>query len=190
MSQPYHHTKYSTKSDGQALFPAVILIACLVWAHKAAMTKIEHIIPIILLTVAVIVGLVAITKFVIKIRKYRQLHSPTMTSIDNMTGLEFEKYVAKLLRAHGYKRVRVTEIYDLGIDIIAEKDDINWGIQVKRYSGLVKANAVRQVVTALRHYGCDRAIGITNNIFSQPARSLAESNGCVLMDRNKFLQWI
>jgi len=68
-----------------------------------------------------------------------------------MTGLEFERYVARLLKSKGYNNIRLTEEYDYGIDIIAEKDGIRWGIQVKRYSGLVSADAVRQVITALKN---------------------------------------
>ena len=103
-----------------------------------------------------------------------------------MTGLEFEKYVDSILRTKGYINVRLTEKYDLGIDIIAIKDGITWGIQVKRYSGLVKANAVRQVVTALKHYNCDRAMVITNSTFSNTAIKLSRSNKSILIDRRYF----
>ena len=75
-------------------------------------------------------------------------------------------------------------LYDTDVDIIATKDNIRWGIQVKRYSGLVKAEAVRQVVTGLRVYGCDRAMVITNSVFSRVAIQLANSNECVLVDRS------
>lgn len=61
---------------------------------------------------------------------------------------------------------------------------LHWGIQVKRYSGLVKAEAVRQVLTGLRGYSCDRAMVITNSVFSRVAVQLAESNECVLVDRS------
>jgi hypothetical protein len=35
------------------------------------------------------------------------------------------------------------------VDIIADKEGISWGIQNERYSGLVKIDAVRQVVAGL-----------------------------------------
>jgi HJR/Mrr/RecB family endonuclease len=40
-----------------------------------------------------------------------------------MDGLEFERYVMDLLRRHGFERVSLTKKYDLGIDIVAEKDN-------------------------------------------------------------------
>ena len=113
-----------------------------------------------------------------------------MAVIDKMTGLEFEICVSKLLRAQGYKNVRLTEKYDYGVDIIAEKDGIKWGIQIKRYSDLVKADAVRQVVTALKIYNCDRSMVITNSVFSQTAKELARINDCVLIDRETLSGWV
>jgi restriction system protein len=103
-----------------------------------------------------------------------------------MTGLEFEVYIAELLKQNGFHKIKLTERYDFGVDIIAEKDDIRWGIQVKRHAGLVMASAVRQVVTALRHYGCDRSMVITNSTFSNVAERLAYANDCVLVDRKRL----
>jgi HJR/Mrr/RecB family endonuclease len=104
-----------------------------------------------------------------------------------MDGLDFEQYVAGLLRANGYRNVSLTERYDFGVDIIAEKDGVQWGIQAKRHTGLVKAHAVRQVVTGLRIYGCDQAMVITNSTYSAVARRLADANDCVLVDRTGLL---
>jgi len=104
-----------------------------------------------------------------------------------MDGLVFEKYVANLLKQQGYSNISLTEQYDYGVDIIANRDGICWGIQVKRYSGLVKADAVRQVVTGLRVYGCDRAMVITNSTYSRVALELARSNGCELIDRSGLM---
>jgi restriction system protein len=103
-----------------------------------------------------------------------------------MDGIEFEEHIANVLKSQGYTNIQLTEQFDYGVDIVASKNGIRWGIQVKRYSGLVKAEAVRQVVTGLRMYGCDRAMVITNSVFSRVAVRLAESNDCVLVDRGKL----
>ncbi len=105
-----------------------------------------------------------------------------------MGSLEFERYVATLLRKNGYQNVKLTEKYDLGVDIVADKGGVRWGIQVKHYSGLVKADAVRQVVTGLRVYGCDQAMVITNSRYSIVARRLASANDCTLLDRDNLLR--
>lgn len=69
---------------------------------------------------------------------------------------------------------------------MAEKDGIRWGVQVKRYGQMVKADAVRQVVTGLRLYGCDRGMVVTNSTFSRVAIELAKGNDCVLIDRGSL----
>lgn len=125
-------------------------------------------------------------KLIVKIVKktYTLLKNRRLQDVDSMDGTSFEYYVAQLLIDRGYSNVSLTEHYDYGVDIIAEKDGIRWGIQAKRYSGLVKAGAVRQVVTGLRLYKCDRAMVITNSTFSNVAKRLADGNDCVLVDRN------
>ena len=135
-----------------------------------------------------------VTKYVVRFsRKIRILHGyklQQLATIDKMDGLEFEKFIAAILNKQGYKNIKLTEKYDLGVDIIAEKNGIRWGIQVKRYSGLVKANAVRQVVTALNKYECERAMVISNSTCSRVAKELAETNNCVLIDRNQLDSWL
>jgi restriction system protein len=181
---------YRRHPDDHVGFILIILVAGTVWAHRVVFARVEHLLPVIWIAMAGIAGLVAITKFGIRINKYRRLHLADLIHIDNMTGLEFEKYVAHLLRTQGYKNVRLTEKYDLGVDIIATRDGVTWGIQVKRYSGLVRADAVRQAVTALKHYGCDRPMVITNSSFSKTAIKLARSNKCVLVDGDVVRSWI
>jgi HJR/Mrr/RecB family endonuclease len=128
--------------------------------------KTKHILAYSLLAFLRLISLLIIYRTIKKVRIWRRNHNPNISAIDKMTGLEFERYVARLLETQGYSNIRLTEEYDYGIDIIAIKDGITWGIQVKRYSGLVKADAVRQVVTALKKYHCDRAMIILspNNV--------------------------
>lgn len=123
-------------------------------------------------------------------REQRRLRALDIAAIDAMDPLEFEAYVAKLLKYRGFRNVRLTERYDYGVDVIAEKDGIRWGVQIKRYSNMVRAEAVRQVFTALVRYKCDRAMVVTNSTFSRPARELATDNHCVLVGRDELAEWI
>ena len=124
-------------------------------------------------------------KFVVRIANSARGLSQNLRlrGVDTMDGIGFEYYVAQLLIEKRYINVTLTEQYDYGVDILAEKDGIRWGVQIKRYSGLVKAAAVRQVVAGLSLYDCDRGMVITNSTFSEVAKHLAESNNCVLIDR-------
>ena len=126
----------------------------------------------------------------IHMRTKQKLRALELIDTKNMDPLDFEKYIAELLRFQGYSHLTLTERYDLGVDIIAEKDSVRWGIQVKRYSGMVLADAVRQVVTGLNHYNCERAMVVTNSYYSRPARELAHSNNCELVEKDTLAKWI
>jgi restriction system protein len=183
------HYRRST-SNGDLTFVFVILLASSLWAHKVLVTKIEHMLKLGFLVSAGAIFIVMLGKVFLRIKKYTKNHDLIIDCVDTMTGLEFERHVAKLLKTQGYSHITLTVEYDYGVDIIAVKNSITWGIQVKRYSGLVKAEAVRQVVTALRIYQCDRAMVITNSNFSHTATTLADSNDCVLIDRRILQTWI
>jgi len=156
------------------VFPIVVLIGAAAWTHRAQLVHIAYI------TLSVMVCLLLL-KLSWKLIRHR--HSARNQDIDTMGGLDFEQYVAGLLRTNGFRNVSLTERYDFGVDIIAEKDGLRWGIQAKRHSVLVKAEAVRQVVTGLKVYRCDRAMVISNSTYSAVARRLAQANDCVLVDR-------
>ena len=134
--------------------------------------------------ILLIIAALVLIKLLIKLRRFIKYK---LSRVDTMTGLEFEKYVAKYLKKNGYK-TKLTEKYDLGIDIVAVKDGIRYGVQVKRHKGIVGANAVRQAVTALNLYDCDRAIVITNSYFSKTAIRLDNCNNCILFDRATLLK--
>jgi HJR/Mrr/RecB family endonuclease len=184
-----YYKRHRTKADDQASFIAIVVIGSFLWVHKEATAKVEH---WMIVTAAIVIAFIPFLVFVklMRIHNTRQREDLfTVARIDSMTGLEFERYIANLLRMQGCK-VRLTEHYDLGIDIIAEKDGRRWGIQVKRYSGYVGIEAVRAVVAALKMYHRDRAMVVTNSVFSRSAKALAQSNACVLVDRTILVRWI
>lgn len=163
-----------SRSGGDMTLVMMILVGLTVWTHREQLLDFTY----------VACG-VAIFLFILYAgwRYATSAPSEVLVDIDSMDGLAFERYVADLLYANGFHRVSLTERYDFGVDIIAEKDGVRWGVQVKRHAGLVKASAVRQVVTGLRMYGCHRAMVITNSTFSATAQRLAKGNDCVLVDR-------
>ncbi len=179
--------RYSN-GNGDLTFEIVVLAAGFYWTHQALVVRIGQIAVIGAIVILIFVSARRIYKVVKRVRAWFNRNQTDIAEIDAMSGPEFELYVAELLKQQGYQHVRLTEKYDYGVDIVAVKDGFTWGVQVKRSSGLVKANAIRQVVTALRMYSCDRAMVITNGEFSRVATELAECNGCLLIDRDKLLQ--
>ena len=110
---------------------------------------------------------------------------------DNMEGHQFESFCANLLVKRGYEDVLVTQgSGDQGVDIIAYKDGVKYGIQCKCYSSVVGNKAVQEVFAGKTFYQCHVGIVITNNYFTESAIELAKSNGIILWDRNKLMELI
>lgn len=108
-----------------------------------------------------------------------------LNNIDNLDGFEFEKVCAELLKIDGYEKVKNTqEIGDYGIDVIAEKDNIKYAIQCKRYEGRVGNEAIQEAMTGKEYYKCNIAIAMTNSTFTNSAKRLAETTGVILWDRS------
>ena len=124
-------------------------------------------------------------------RMMETIPSTAQLTIDNMDGYQFEDFCARLLADRGYEDVLVTQgSGDQGIDIIAYKDGIKYGIQCKCYSSVVGNKAVQEVFAGKTFYQCHVGIVITNNYFSDSAIALARQNGIVLWNRDKLLQML
>lgn len=119
-------------------------------------------------------------------RAYHSEHqskSSTRNVLHNMTGVEFESWVVKVLKENGFSDVRGTPATgDQGADIIAKKGGRNIIIQVKRYKGTVGNKAVQEVIGALHYYNGNEGWVITNSIFSSSAIALAQKCKIKLID--------
>jgi restriction system protein len=175
--------RYRKKGGGSIAMP--LILAGLV-AHAYGFTDDMAARALTYSTIVVMTGVIvyALVIIVKRLRKRRSLRNADMAQMDVMGGLEFEYYIAALLKNWGFSNVKLTERYDWGVDIIADKDGVRWGIQTKRSTGMVKVAAVRQVVAGLHIYGCERGIVITNGVFNRPAIEVARVNDCALVDRS------
>ena len=113
-----------------------------------------------------------------------------LNHIDEMTGSEFENYVAGLLSHKGYSTTVTRASADYGIDIVAEFKGQRYGIQVKRHIHKVARTAISDAVAGLAFYSCNRSMVITNSYFQQGAKELALVNNCELVDRDKLAYWM
>lgn len=104
--------------------------------------------------------------------------------IDFMSGLEFEKFLFYFFVLQGYECTLTPSTNDQGLDLIAKKDDVTYGIQAKRYVENVGNKAVQEVIAGALYYKCDKKIVITNSYFTTSAIELAKEVGVDLWDRN------
>lgn len=176
--------------DEAAGLIAILVLAVGYTKYNEIKESNPDLLPFIYIGAVVLVVLVTIFVARTVIKNFKIKKTFTMSDIDNMNGVKFEYYLAGILRKRGFTNVKVTEKYDLGVDIIAQKDGVTWGIQAKRYNSIVKLAAVRAAYTALSHYKCERAMVVTNNYFSNPAKTLASETKTVLIDRDTLAKWV
>lgn len=108
-----------------------------------------------------------------------------------MDGHSFECYCADILSKNGFQDVKVTQSSgDQGIDILAEKDGVKYGIQCKCYSSDIGNKAVQEAFAGKTYYGCHVAVVLTNRHFTRSAKQLSETNKVLLWDREKLESFI
>ncbi len=106
-------------------------------------------------------------------------------SIDSMEGHDFEYWCADLLRRNGFVQVDVTRgSGDQGVDVIAVKDGKKYAIQCKRYNQKLGNKPVQEVHAGKTIYGCNVAVVMTNNYFTDGGKEAARALGVELWDRD------
>lgn len=111
-----------------------------------------------------------------------------LKKIDRMKGLEFEHFVAEILKFYGYLSVEVTKgSGDFGIDVMCYNKNKKMVCQVKRYKEKVGVTAIQEAVAGKVYYKAHSAAVITNSYFTAPAIKMAEKCNVILIDRENFL---
>ena len=107
----------------------------------------------------------------------------SIDDVDLMSGQEFEIFIAELFSKMGFQTEVTKATGDQGIDVVVSKNGSKIGIQAKCYSGTVGNSAIQEAVAGKNYYRLDKAMVITNNLFTDSARQLANANSIVLWDR-------
>ncbi|MEG4984830.1 restriction endonuclease [Microcoleus sp. BR0-C5] len=110
--------------------------------------------------------------------------------VDRMTGEEFEEFLACCFRNLGYGVEMTPKTGDFGADLILSKARNKTVVQAKRYQGKVGNSAVQEVVSAVKYYGAQDAIVITNSMFTSNAHKLAQANGVQLWGREQLIDLV
>ena len=107
--------------------------------------------------------------------------------IDSMEGYDFERLVSEMFIKLGFSSEVTKPSGDYGVDVIAQKSGVKFGIQVKRSYNPISIKAVQEIVAGLNYYNCNKGIIVTNNVFTKAAIELATKNQIQLWDRNNLL---
>ena len=95
---------------------------------------------------------------------------------------EFELWLGRLFGLLGFEVESTPYSGDHGIDVVIAHGGVRVAVQAKRYTNNAGNDAVQQAVAGKAVYGCGKAAVVTTSGFTAAARTLAEANGCWLVD--------
>lgn len=104
--------------------------------------------------------------------------------LDQLSGVEFEDFLAGLFRAQGYTAELTPTTGDYGADLILSKDERRIAVQAKRYMGSVGVQAVQEALSGQAYYQCHTAWVITTGAFTTNALELAQKSGVKMIGRS------
>lgn len=108
-----------------------------------------------------------------------------------MNEKEFEEYAAFLISKNQFEQIKITKDYgDQGIDLIATKNGIKYGIQCKRWKKNVGNKAIQEVYAGIGFYSLDKAVVLTNSYFTDSVKQLSKKLNVELWDRNELNKMI
>jgi hypothetical protein len=107
--------------------------------------------------------------------------------IDDMSGDEFEVFLARFFKRCGFWVKRTPRSYDKGTDLIIHGDR-SIVVQAKRWKKTVGIKAIQEVFTAREYHKADKAIVITSSKFSKSAIDCAIKLGVELWDRIRLFE--
>jgi HJR/Mrr/RecB family endonuclease len=100
-----------------------------------------------------------------------------------MTERQFEVLLEHFFASKGYRVARIGGRGDLGADLLLNDAHGRMIVQARRWTGLVRHEAVQNAVAAMARYGAARALVVTSSDYSEQAVTVANSNGVTLWNR-------
>ncbi len=99
----------------------------------------------------------------------------------SMSGLDYEKHCAYMLRKHLWNVTELPATGDHGADLIAKLNSITVAIQCKKYSKPLGNSSVQEVSAAKTYYKTGHAIVVSNSTYTKGAQLLADANNVKLL---------
>lgn len=121
--------------------------------------------------------------------EWRRWHeSKTLAEIAEMSGLEFEAFLLRLLTQMGYA-IQPTPINDQGGDLVGNcPKGVRTVVQAKRWKDKLGNSVVQELLGAMLHYDAAAGMVITNSSFTTPARQLAGKDKRITLCDGRWLE--
>lgn len=107
-----------------------------------------------------------------------------------MSGIEYEEYVAEIIDSLGWKVTQTPATGDHGADIIADNGQSRIVVQCKKYSSPVGNKSVQEAFSAKSFYDCTDSIVVTNNSFTPAARQAASKLNVSLLHHEQLQEFL
>lgn len=181
----------------------VLGLIALAFAAYAAVTLVvgwvrDHPVLSTLIAIALVLG-TGFTLFTVLRERRRRVEwlaekERNIATTDGISGVEFEEWVARLMRRTGFHSVTVRGgAGDQGADITATAPDGRWTVvQCKRYSPTRAMGSPTVATFAGPAHGIHKAelaVLVTTTGFTAPARRDAALMNVVLVDRDLLATW-
>ncbi len=159
---------------------ATLILLALIWLSTGDVSLLIIIYIIILI-------LIFSTGFFLWRRRTKRLLASGIEKIDVMSGQMFELLLLEHFKKLGYRGKTTAESADYGADLLLVMDQTKYVVQAKRWKQNVGIEAVQQIIGAIRYYGADKGLVVTNSYFTNNAKRLAQANNIELWDRRKLI---
>ena len=116
----------------------------------------------------------------------QQFGSAQAAELDQLSGVEFEEFLAGLFRVQGYAAELTPTTGDSGADLVLRKEGQRIAVQAKRYVGSVGVVAVQEALSGQAYYQCDTAWVIATGAFTPNALELAQKSGVKMIGRSEI----
>lgn len=175
---------FHSKKFGRLIIPPAITVLLIVFVffQEAA----TFIYGLLLVSIFIVIPIVLILKSTAK-NEYLEYDIKT---VDQMSGIEFEKFLMYQFKAKGFSVDTTPKSGDFGADLILRKNGIKTVVQAKRYGKTVGIRAIQEIIAAKTFYHADKAIVATNNTFTKNAKQLAFTSDVRLIDRRKLIDFM
>lgn len=112
---------------------------------------------------------------------HRRYGQQKAAELNQLSGTEFEVFLAGLFSNHGYQ-VELTPITgDYGADLLLFKAGLRIAVQAKCYTGSVGVSAVQEALAGMAYYQCQAAWVVTTGNFTTNAVELAYKSNVQLV---------
>jgi hypothetical protein len=107
-----------------------------------------------------------------------------------MSGPEFERYMASVFEALGYKATVLGGAGDQGVDLLLQKENELIAVQCKNYRQTVGNTPIQEIYAGAKHHTAHHAWVIAPAGFTKWAVELARSTGVELYARAHIEKWV